>query len=46
VREQVRLGVDPEVDLRTGHHEGVAGAERVDRQEADRAVVGPDEPSG
>jgi len=33
------------VHLRTGHHEGVAGSERIDGQEGDGDVVPPHEPA-
>ena len=38
--------VGPLVDLEPRHDEGVARTDRVDREERDRVLVGPDEPRG
>ena len=43
---ELGVEVDPVVDLGDGHHEGVAGRERVDRQEGHAAVVAPHEAAG
>jgi hypothetical protein len=43
---EVAVEVDPVVDLGDGHHEGVAAAERGDREEGHAVLVAPDEPAG